>query len=438
MKRLVLAILLLLGLNDLSEASAQPIVNEIDERIMLPSSPNPVGSGARAMGMGGAFIAIADDATAASWNPGGLVQLEKPEMSCVGAFVKRYERTDYAALPESAGKFDIDTANLNYISVAWPFRFLNRNMILSLNDQHLFNFNKRMRLDFEKNYNTYKSQNTYQMNQSGNLYALSPAFAVQVTPWLSLGIAVNLWGNYFHSNSWQTNYSEIVEVKRPSGSYVSNVEHTDRYSFEGLNCNLGFLWAINPVLTLGGVFKSGFEADLERIHSYRFEQNPIRKETVSLFHETMNMPTSFGLGLAMRFSDAFSMGLDIYGTLWDDYYIVTSDGRKISPVSGKAIHETDIDPTTQLRIGMEYLFIGGKATIPLRFGLFYDPEPDDGRPDDFFGMSLGSGLVYKWLAFDMAYQYRFGKNVRAIETGSSFSDMNVDEHSVLCSVVIHL
>lgn len=30
------------------------------------SSPNPVGSGARAMGMGGAFIAVADDATAAS------------------------------------------------------------------------------------------------------------------------------------------------------------------------------------------------------------------------------------------------------------------------------------------------------------------------------------------------------------------------------------
>jgi hypothetical protein len=35
-------------------------------------SPNPVGSGARALGFG-AFIAVADDATAASWNPGGLV-----------------------------------------------------------------------------------------------------------------------------------------------------------------------------------------------------------------------------------------------------------------------------------------------------------------------------------------------------------------------------
>ena len=37
--------------------------------------PLPVGSGARALGQGGAFIAVADDATAASWNPGALMTL---------------------------------------------------------------------------------------------------------------------------------------------------------------------------------------------------------------------------------------------------------------------------------------------------------------------------------------------------------------------------
>jgi len=37
-----------------------------DTRLEIPSSFNPVGSGARALGMGGAFIPVADDATAAS------------------------------------------------------------------------------------------------------------------------------------------------------------------------------------------------------------------------------------------------------------------------------------------------------------------------------------------------------------------------------------
>ena len=43
-----------------------------------------LGSGARAYGMGGAFLARADDATAASWNPAGLSYLRVPELSLVG------------------------------------------------------------------------------------------------------------------------------------------------------------------------------------------------------------------------------------------------------------------------------------------------------------------------------------------------------------------
>ena len=42
------------------------------------SSPLPTGSGARALGSGGAFLALADDATAASWNPAGLRLGELP------------------------------------------------------------------------------------------------------------------------------------------------------------------------------------------------------------------------------------------------------------------------------------------------------------------------------------------------------------------------
>ena len=45
------------------------------------SSLNRPGSGARAAGMGNAFIAVSDDGTAASWNPAGLSQLRKPELS---------------------------------------------------------------------------------------------------------------------------------------------------------------------------------------------------------------------------------------------------------------------------------------------------------------------------------------------------------------------
>ncbi len=44
-------------------------------------SPVPVGAGPRALGMGGAFTAIADDATANTWNPAGMTQLKEREFS---------------------------------------------------------------------------------------------------------------------------------------------------------------------------------------------------------------------------------------------------------------------------------------------------------------------------------------------------------------------
>lgn len=38
----------------------------------------PVGS--RALGMGGAFVSVADDATSMYWNPGGMARLQRPEL----------------------------------------------------------------------------------------------------------------------------------------------------------------------------------------------------------------------------------------------------------------------------------------------------------------------------------------------------------------------
>ena len=53
---------------------------------------NPYGVGARAMGMGEAFSAIADDASAVYYNPAGLAQMDHNELSWTGG-------SDYSSAP---------------------------------------------------------------------------------------------------------------------------------------------------------------------------------------------------------------------------------------------------------------------------------------------------------------------------------------------------
>jgi len=52
------------------------------------------GAGARALAMGKAFVAIADDATATYWNPAGLTQLERKEFD--GLYAKLWYDTTYS------------------------------------------------------------------------------------------------------------------------------------------------------------------------------------------------------------------------------------------------------------------------------------------------------------------------------------------------------
>jgi len=142
--------------------------------------------------------------------------------------------------------------------------------------------------------------------------------------------------------------------------------------------------------------------------------------------------------LAYRFSDNLTASLDLYRTEWDDFELKDSEGNKTSPISGLPSSESDVDPTYQVRMGAEYVFTQlEKYAIPLRGGLFYDPAPAEGSPDDYYGFSLGSGITSERFSFDIAYQYRFGNNVGdSILQNLDFSQ-DVKEHTVYSSIIFY-
>lgn len=57
------------------------------------------------------------------------------------------------------------------------------------------------------------------------------------------------------------------------------------------------------------------------------------------------MPMSYGVGVAYRFSKKFTASFDIYRTEWDDFVLIDPNGQKNSPITGKLIGESAIEPT---------------------------------------------------------------------------------------------
>ena len=63
-------------------------------------SARPLHVGARALGMGNAFTAVADDASAGFWNPAGLIQWQGVKLFAVN---KLHDRSDYRFDPKGIG-----------------------------------------------------------------------------------------------------------------------------------------------------------------------------------------------------------------------------------------------------------------------------------------------------------------------------------------------
>ncbi|MCP4106293.1 MAG: hypothetical protein GY749_12260 [Desulfobacteraceae bacterium] len=408
----------------------------------LPFSFYPVGSGARAVGVGGAFIAVADDATAASWNPGGLTQLRKPELSIVGAGFHRGEDISFGKKPEASGYHSITDQNINYLSAAYPFELFNRNMTAAISYQHLFDFTRNWKYTFTHNSDEYSSKENWDFQQTGRLSALGFSYCIQVIPeHLSLGMTFNLWKDGLTPDKWRRNYHKNETGTTGNSPFTHEYKRNDEYSFNGFNTVLGALWRINDKLSIGMVFKTPFKADVEHRMYKIWHENESYIPDYTVVNEEIEMPMSLGIGFLYNVSDNFYMSADIYRTEWDDFIIRDKDGNEICPISKYPADHSDVPPTHQVRIGAEYLLIKEKnkgIVIPLRCGIFYEPAPAEGSPDDFFGFSVGSGFTKNnYFSLDIAYQYRFGNNVgKSIFERLEFSQ-DVHEHTIYMSMILY-
>jgi hypothetical protein len=176
--------------------------------------------GARSIGLGGAFAAIADDATAAFANPAGLVQILRPEISMELRFTASYNDTEFDP--------DQGISGLGFFSFVFPAR----RWALALYSHQMgsvaFGYDG---LESPVSEFTVRSYAT--------------AAAIEITENLSLGAGLS----YFNGD-------------RSQGAGVSGFSDADW----GLNA--GVLWKASTTWNLAGFFRQGPDFESRETPSY--------------------------------------------------------------------------------------------------------------------------------------------------------------------------
>ncbi len=414
MRKIGLVLLLLGAIGSLAQAQ------NIDFNIM--------GTGARARGMGGAFIGVADDATAVGWNPAGLAQLDKPEASAVGLFNMKkfsYEIT-FDAYPEYNDSWDESVSHIApaFASLVLPTKMSDKNLVFAVAYQRLIDMGYVHKGEDEYFDGVSWVPYNYEEKTTGGLDAISPAVALQVTPQVMVGLAGNIM-----INGYKSEYSETYP-DYPSDTY----EYTMESDLSGFNMNAGFLGTFNK-FNIGAMFRFPFTLNEKYTEEESWNYGGTTGDTSTTSPDIeVSMPLMFGLGLAFKPSDKLTLAADF-------------ERRPFSSCEVTVEGETDeigYKDCNQFRVGMEYIFSGNNAVFPVRLGFRTDPRVYTGMYGDGTDTSQvvgktftgGFGLVMGKLMLDLAYELTMANHVDAEFSGVAIKG-DEKSHNIMASAIIH-
>lgn len=390
MKR-VLVPLFLVGLAAPS-ALAQPAKIGSFPRLAFNFAP----PGARSLAMGGTFIGVADDATAAGSNPAGLIILTKPEFSA------HFRTTKFGEVAEETptgfrGTGGESSTRPSFASVVYPTKKASFSFLYN-QTANFKTSNFHEDLNRSGGFYLYNTVTYNEVKLRANDVAL--AGAVKVGRRLAVGISggvrrvsLSLYGSEDYSDSDGDSYSDSV--------------FTEDASDQKFYFNVGILANPNGKLSGGLVFKKGGEFEFEY-----FAGSDNRGPTFGILGvleaqgtAKLNVPDSFGLGLSYRPGSQWLISADAVRV---KYSQLGGTNFRLSPFaqlaladpqrfSGITVTRPDaFEDVTQLHMGAEYTFVR-QTPISVRAGFYNEPDYD-GDPDTESGanyVTFGGGVVLK-------------------------------------------
>ncbi len=372
--------------------------------------------GAHSLALGGAFLALADDATAAYTNPAGLASLAAPEVSIdvrnwrykhvfTGGNVTRDGVVTIDDLPE--GEAEDIVAGLSFFSYVYP------------REHWAVAFYRHELANFEANF---ESPGTLvdgirllpptTIAYDLDIVNAGVSAAYRLSPDLSLGIGLSYY---------EFTLDSITNRTEDDGTLSFQIQ-------EGFDSDwsiaAGFLWAINDTWSVGGVYRRGPKFEFGSINGRygiypdpTFPDAPPRDVIDHTVVAEYPVPDVFGLGIAVKPTDAIRIAFDYDRVEYPDLVRHMVDVFGLDVTSAE-LDQFRIDVAHEFHLGFEYFFLERRIPFAVRVGAWYDPDHEprfDGEfplfraafrgGDDEMHYTAGFGIAGKKLQVDVGFDY---------------------------------
>ena len=335
--------------------------------------------GTRALGMGGAFVARSNDATAIYWNPAGLAG----QKSSVNLFFTGVMPLgSYSWAP---GQIDTKTESNLY-----PTGGL----------MGVFNANK---LSFAlgvyvpaglgaqwpgADLGAFSGGQAFDWESRIGVIAISPSVAYQINEKFSVGLSANIYYAMFDLS--KPNMADLNQDGIPE----TPVQYKEESTGLGYGVTLGLKYDVTKQLVVAATFRTATSVGMDGTADITVPGmgNILNTE----FTRDVTWPMWIGAGLAYKVNKCLTVALDAQYSNWSALDKFVADYEKIPDGEFKL----DWKDAVQIRLGGEYLLTPKAA---LRLGYYYDPAP---APDETLNILFPSSTNHVVTA---GFGYSFGK-----------------------------
>lgn len=374
---------------------------------------NDFGVGARAMGMGGAFISVADDSTALYWNPAGLSRIKRIEFFGGLSHEKLETATEYFGSSNST--FSSNTRP-NSFGVVFPVSVYRGGLAFALAVNRVQSFDSRTQFRGFNNSAEEEDPELYQLSiaelsdESDGIYSWSFGAAVDIAPGVSIGGSLNfLSGNYLYELELDADDTTGIDPGIAGLNYRDSLD-SDYFGVAG---KVGLLASIGKQIRIGATVDVplNFSVDEYWIQDsyYLYDDGTNESENDDgVFSYDISRPFRFGGGIAAYLPPGVIISADALYTDWTQTKYSDPPSEDISNEDFK----DDYRDALQLRIGGEYAI--PSMGLRIRAGYLFDPLPytPEGTTidSDRRFVTAGIGMILgRILSLDVAYMRGFWK-----------------------------